>query len=63
MTNEELDKYRYRILELQQLSIEAKINKDYKLLSKYMQELIKINKILKRAEKNAKNKENKEVLS
>ena len=63
MTNEELEKYKNRIIELKQLSIKAKINKDYRLLSLYMKEIIKISKILKRAEKNARKRENKEILS
>ena len=63
MTNEELEKYKNRIIELKQLPIKAKINKDYRLLSLYMKEIIKISKILKRAEKNARKRENKEILS
>ena len=63
MTNEELEKYKNRIIELKQLSIKAKINKDYRSLSLYMKEIIKISKILKRAEKNARKRENKEILS
>ena len=63
MTNEELEGYKNRIIELKQLSIRAKINKDYKSLSLYMKEIIKISKILKRAEKNARKRENKEILS
>lgn len=58
MTNEELEKYKNRIIELKQLSIKAKINKDYRLLSLYMKEIIKISKILKRAEKDARKREN-----
>lgn len=63
MTNEELERYKNRIIELKQLSIKAKINKDYRSLSLYMKEIIKISKILKRAEKNARKRENKEILS
>lgn len=63
MTNEELEKYKNRVIELKQLSIKAKINKDYRSLSLYMKEIIKISKILKRAEKNARKRENKEILS
>ena len=58
MTNEELEKYKNRIIELKQLSIKAKINKDYISLSLYMKEIIKISKILKRAEKDARKREN-----
>ena len=63
MTNEELERYKNRIIELKELSIKAKINKDYRSLSLYMKEIIKISKILKRAEKNARKRENKEILS
>ena len=63
MTNEELEGYKNRIIELKQLSIRAKINKDYKSLSNYMKEVISIQKILKRAERNAKKRENNKVLS
>ena len=63
MTNEELERYKNRIIELKQLSIKAKINKDYRSLSLYMKEIINISKILKRAEKNARKRENKEILS
>lgn len=62
MTNEELERYKNRIIELKELSIKAKINKDYRSLSLYMKEIIKISKILKRAEKNARERENKEIL-
>ena len=57
MTNDELEIYKNRIIELKQLSIKAKINKDYKLLSLYMKELINISKILKKAEKDARKRE------
>ena len=58
MTNEELEKYKNRIIELKQLSIKAKINKDYNSLHKYCNEILKIRKVLKRAEKNARKREN-----
>ena len=58
MTNEELEKYKNRILELKQLCIKDNIKKDYQSLAKHCKEIINIQKILKKAYKNAEKREN-----
>lgn len=59
MSNEELEKYKNRLYELESLSIIASGKKDYVALSGYMKEIMKINKKLKKAKKNAVKNENK----
>lgn len=57
MTQEQLNKYLSRLYELKDLSIIALNNKDYSSLKRYGNEMKQIKKILKKAEKEAKNNE------
>lgn len=57
MTEEELKKYRNRLTEIKDLTIDAIQRKDYSTVRKYANEIKVIHRVLKKANKEAKKKE------